>query len=36
MNEWVLAGVVVIGSVLALGGGSWLLKMIFGRTDKTA
>ena len=25
MNEWVLFGIVVIGSVLALGGGSWIV-----------
>ncbi len=28
MNEWILAGIVVIGSVLALGGGSWIMSAL--------
>lgn len=34
MNEWVLAGLVVVGSIIALGGGSWLMKSIFSKKDK--
>ena len=28
MNEWILAGIVIVGSVLALGGGSWVVNAI--------
>lgn len=28
MNEWMLAGIVVVGSVLALGGGSWIVSLL--------
>lgn len=36
MNDMVLAGIVVAGTVLALGGGSWLMSTIFkGKKDKT-
>ena len=28
MNEWILVGIVVVGSVLALGGGSWVVSAI--------
>jgi len=34
MNEWVLVGLVVVGTVLALGGGSWLMSTIFRKKDK--
>jgi hypothetical protein len=33
MNEWVLVGIVVIGSVLALGGGSWVMSAISRKKD---
>ncbi len=33
MNEWILVGIVVIGSVLALGGGSWIVNSITRRKD---
>ena len=28
MNEWLLVGIVVMGSVLALGGGTWVVNAI--------
>jgi len=35
MNEWILAGIVVAGSVLALGGGSWVMSTLFrSKKDK--
>ena len=33
MNEWVLAGIVVVGSILALGGGSWIVSLIHRKTN---
>ena len=33
MNEWILAGVVIVGSIVALGAGSWLMNVI-GRSSK--
>jgi len=30
MNEWVLGGIVVVGTVLALGGGGWILSVMRG------
>ena len=26
MNEWILAGLVIAGSVIAMGGGSWIVS----------
>lgn len=28
MNEWILAGVVIVGSIVALGAGSWVMNVI--------
>ena len=28
MNEWILGGIVIAGSVLALGGGSWVMSTL--------
>ena len=28
MNEWLLVGIIVVGSVLALGGGGWIMSAI--------
>ena len=33
MNEWMLGGLVVVGTVLALGGGGWILRVLGGRKD---
>jgi len=34
MNEWLLAGIVVVGSVIALGGGSWIMSALFRKPGK--
>jgi hypothetical protein len=34
VNEWVLVGIVVVGTVLALGGGSWFITKLGGNKDK--
>mgnify|MGYP001605044793 CR=1 FL=1 len=31
MNEWILVGIIVVGSVLALGGGTWIMSAISRR-----
>ena len=31
MNEWILVGIVVVGSILALGGGGWIVSAIARR-----
>jgi len=31
MNEWVLVGIIVTGSILALGGGSWVMSTLARR-----
>ena len=31
MNEWILVGIVIVGSVLAVGGGSWVVSAISRR-----
>lgn len=36
MNEWVLVGIVVVGSVLALGGGGWVMSKLTRKHDKAA
>lgn len=28
MNEWILVGIVIAGTVLALGGGGWVVSTI--------
>jgi len=33
MNEWVLVGLVVVGSVLALGGGGWVMNVLTRKKD---
>jgi len=30
MNEWMLVGLVVVGTILVLGGGGWLMNTIRG------
>ena len=35
MNEWMLAGVVVVGTVVALGGGGWLVSTLRGKKPTT-
>lgn len=30
MNEWVLAGIVGVGLVLVVGGGSWVMSKVRG------
>ena len=30
MNEWLLVGIVVVGTILVLGGGSWLMRVLGG------
>lgn len=34
MNEWVLTGIVVVGTVIALGGGGWIVNNVIRRKDK--
>ena len=34
MNEWVLVGIVVVGTIAALGGGSWIMSVLKGGKDK--
>ena len=34
MNEWILVGIVIIGSVLALGGGSWIMGSLARKAVK--
>ena len=28
MNEWMLGGLVVVGTLIALGGGGWLVNIL--------
>ena len=30
-NEWILVGIIIVVSVLALGGGSWFLSVLRNR-----
>ena len=34
MNEWILAGIVIVGSILALGAGSWVMSAINRKPTK--
>ena len=34
MNEWILAGVVIVGSIVALGAGSWVMSIISKSSKK--
>ena len=34
MNEWIMAAVIIGGTVLALGGGSFILRAIQGGNKK--
>lgn len=36
VNEWMLVGIVVVGSVLALGGGGWFISKLRGNKKPTA
>ena len=31
MNEWVLGGIVVLGTIVVLGGGGWVLNVLRGK-----
>lgn len=31
MNEWIMVAIVVVGLVIALGGGSWIIAALRGR-----
>jgi len=33
MNEWMLVGLVVVASVLVLGGGSWVMNVLTRKRD---
>ena len=35
MNEWVLVGIVVLGTIVALGGSGVIAGFVRGRKDKT-
>ena len=35
MNEWVLGGLVAIGTLIVLGGGGWVLSTLRGGKEKT-
>ena len=30
MNEWILGGIVVVGTIVVLGGGGWVLNGLRG------
>ena len=34
MNEWMLGGLIVVGTIVVLGGGSWLVKAVRGVKGK--
>jgi|TARA_Y100000310_G_scaffold221627_1_gene223233 putative effector of murein hydrolase LrgA (UPF0299 family) len=34
MNEWMLVGIVVVGTVLLLGGGGWITSIIRSNSNK--
>ena len=34
MNEWIMAGVVIVGSIVALGAGSWVMSIISKSSKK--
>jgi len=36
MNEWVLVGVIVVGSIIALGGGGWIMRILTRTPGKTS
>ena len=36
MNEWVLGGLVVIGTIVLLGGGGWIMSLVRGRNKDTS
>lgn len=33
MNEWIMAGLVVVGTILAMGGGGWIVSLLFRKRD---
>ena len=35
MNEWMLVGIVIVGTVIALGGGSWIMSLLRGKDKST-
>ncbi len=36
MNDWVVAGIAVLGTVAALGGGSWIVNLFRGKGSRPA
>lgn len=34
MNEWVMVGIAVVGTLVLAGGGAWLAKFVGGKKDK--
>ena len=35
MNEWVLVAIVIVGTIIALGGGSWIMSILRGKDKST-
>ena len=35
MNEWVLGGIVALGTLILVGGGGWVLQILRGKNTKT-
>ena len=35
MNEWMLVGIVVVGTIVAIGGGSWIMSVLRGNKSNT-
>ena len=35
MNEWVLGGIVALGTLIVVGGGGWVLQILRGKSSKT-
>lgn len=35
MNDYMLAGIVVVGTLVAMGAGGWLVRVFRGRRDST-
>lgn len=36
MNEWVLAGIAVVGTLVLAGGGAWIAKLVSGNNKEKA
>ena len=35
MNEWLLVAIVIAGTILALGGGAWVAKVLRGGSKQS-